>query len=87
VGEGGGGIHGATAQEEEGALGRRGEGGRRPGGVKGGTGQRVAGPTRPKFEGKFFQNKNWIFEYTKALKVCTRRFRWYFDMGIFPKFF
>jgi hypothetical protein len=30
-----------------------------------------------------FRNKNWIFEYTKALKICTRRFRRNFDMGIF----
>jgi hypothetical protein len=28
-----------------------------------------------------------IFEYTKALKICTRRFRKNFDMMIFPKFF
>jgi hypothetical protein len=34
-----------------------------------------------------FQNKIWIFEYTKALDICTRRFRRNFDMGIFPKFF
>jgi hypothetical protein len=34
-----------------------------------------------------FQNKNWIFEYTKALEICTRRFRRNFDVGIFPKFF
>jgi hypothetical protein len=34
-----------------------------------------------------FQNKNWIFEYTKALENCTRKFRRNFDVGIFPKFF
>jgi hypothetical protein len=34
-----------------------------------------------------FPNKNWIFEYTKALEICRRRFRRNFDMGIFPKFF
>jgi hypothetical protein len=33
-----------------------------------------------------FSNKNWIFEYTKALEIC-RRFRRNFDMGISPKFF
>jgi hypothetical protein len=36
---------------------------------------------------KFFSNKNWIFEYTKALEICRRRFRRNFDMRIFPKFF
>jgi hypothetical protein len=34
-----------------------------------------------------FQNKNWIFEYTKALEICTTRFRRNFDLGIFPNFF
>jgi hypothetical protein len=34
-----------------------------------------------------FRNKNWIFEYTKALKICIRRFRRNFDVEIFPKFF
>jgi hypothetical protein len=28
-----------------------------------------------------------IFEFTKALEICTRRFRRDFDMRIFPKFF
>jgi hypothetical protein len=28
-----------------------------------------------------------FFEFTKALKICTRRFRRNFDMRIFPKFF
>jgi hypothetical protein len=36
---------------------------------------------------KFFSNKNWIFEYTKALEICRRRFRRNFDMRIFSKFF
>jgi hypothetical protein len=36
---------------------------------------------------KSFQNKNWIFEFTMALKICTRRFRRNFDTKIFPKFF
>jgi hypothetical protein len=31
--------------------------------------------------------KNKIFYFTKAFKICTRRFRRNFDMGIFPKFF
>jgi hypothetical protein len=34
-----------------------------------------------------FRNKNWIFEYTKALEICLRRFMRNFDVGIFPKFF
>jgi hypothetical protein len=36
---------------------------------------------------KSFQNKNWIFQFTKALKICTRRFRRNFDVGICSKFF
>jgi hypothetical protein len=34
-----------------------------------------------------FLNKKWIFEYTKALEICRRRFRKNFDMRIFPKIF
>jgi hypothetical protein len=34
-----------------------------------------------------FRNKNWIFEFTKALEICTRRLRINFDTRIFPKFF
>jgi hypothetical protein len=30
---------------------------------------------------------NKVFEFTKALEICARRFRRNFDMGIFPKFF
>jgi hypothetical protein len=41
----------------------------------------------PKSEESYFSNKNQIFEYTKALKICTRRFRRNFDMRIFPKIF
>jgi hypothetical protein len=29
----------------------------------------------------------WISNFGKTLKICTRRFRRNFDMGIFPKFF
>jgi hypothetical protein len=36
---------------------------------------------------KIFLNKNWIFEFTKGLEICTRRFRRNFDTRIFPKFF
>jgi hypothetical protein len=53
----GGGIHGAAAREdEEAALSRCGEGGRRlggPCGVKDRTGQLAPGPIGPKVEGKF----------------------------------
>jgi hypothetical protein len=46
-----------------------------------------AGSDGPKSEENSFPNKNWIFEYTKALEICTRRFRRNFDMRIFPKIF
>jgi hypothetical protein len=46
-----------------------------------------AGPGGPNSEEKFFSNKNWIFEYTKAFEICRRRFRRNFVMRIFPKFF
>jgi hypothetical protein len=46
-----------------------------------------AGPDGPKSEENSFLYKNWIFEYTKALEICTRRFRRNFDMRIFPKIF
>jgi hypothetical protein len=42
---------------------------------------------RPKVKKKNFSIKNWIFEFTKALEICTRRFRRNFHMRIFPKFF
>jgi hypothetical protein len=45
------------------------------------------GEAGPNSEEKFFSNKNWIFEFTKALEICRRRFRRNFDMRIFPKFF
>jgi hypothetical protein len=46
-----------------------------------------AGPDGPDSEEKLFLNKISIFEYTKTLEICTRRFRRNFDMRIFPKFF
>jgi hypothetical protein len=45
------------------------------------------GGGRAEIKKKNFRIKNWIFEYTKALEICTRRFRRNFDMRIFPKFF
>jgi hypothetical protein len=41
----------------------------------------------PKARKNNFRIKNWIFEFTKALEIYTRRFRRNFDMRIFPKFF
>jgi hypothetical protein len=34
-----------------------------------------------------FLHKNWIFEFTRSLEFCTRRFRRNFDRRIFPNFF
>jgi hypothetical protein len=61
---------------------RRGQ--REPAGPKDEWAARSAGPKARK---KNFRIKNWIFELTKALEICRRRFRWNFDMRIFPKFF
>jgi hypothetical protein len=41
----------------------------------------------PKVRKKNFLIKNWIFEFTKALEICRRRFKRNFGMRIFPKFF
>jgi hypothetical protein len=63
---------------------------RGPGGLLGKAGQHGrgwAGPDGLKSEKNSFSNKNYIFEYTKALEIYTRRFRRNFDMGIFPKIF
>jgi hypothetical protein len=61
--------------------------GRRPLGRKAEQAGGTAGPTGLKLKKNSFQNKNWIFEFTKALEICTRRFRRNFDTRIFPKFF
>jgi hypothetical protein len=47
----------------------------------------AAGPIGPKVKENSFPNKNLIFEYTKALEICRRRFRRNFDMKICPKIF
>jgi hypothetical protein len=72
------GRRGAVAWEEgEPALGRREE-----------EESRVAvWAGRPNVKEKNFRIKNWIFEFTKDLENCGRRFRRNFDMRIFPKFF
>jgi hypothetical protein len=73
-----GGAHGAVAQEEgEAALGRREEE----------EGWEAVWAGRPNVKETNFWIKNWIFEFTKALENCGRRFRRNFDMRIFPKFF
>jgi hypothetical protein len=38
-------------------------------------------------QGKLLSESNMIFEFTKALEICTRRIRMNFDVRIFPKFF
>jgi hypothetical protein len=50
-------------------------------------GQLAAWAGRLNVKEKIFRIKNWIFEFTKALENCGRRFRGNFDMRIFPKFF
>jgi hypothetical protein len=45
---------------------------------------RLAGP---KIRKNNFWIKNWIFEFTKDLEICRKRFRRNFEVGIFPKFF
>jgi hypothetical protein len=56
-----------------------------PGEPKGRVGLLAAGQLGRKK--KSFQNKIWIFEFIKVLKICTRRFRRNLDTKIFPKFF
>jgi hypothetical protein len=47
----------------------------------------AVGPTGPEAERNSFRNKNKVFEFTRVLEICTRRFRRNFDTRIFPKFF
>jgi hypothetical protein len=66
--------------------------GREEGGRQGQVGQKAnwAGWLLGQLGGsskKSFQIKNWIFEFIKALEICTRRFIKNFDTRIFPKFF
>jgi hypothetical protein len=69
-------------------VGRRGEEGRwAAAGPKGRMGQLAAGSIGPKVKENSFLNKDLIFEYTKALEICRRRFRRDFDRRIFPKIF
>jgi hypothetical protein len=56
-------------------------------GLRGRTGRLAAGPFWAESEEKSFPNKKLIFDYSKALEICRRRFRRNFDVKIFPKFF
>jgi hypothetical protein len=56
-------------------------------GPRGLMGRLAAWAGRPNVKEKNFRIKNWIFEFSKALENCERRFRRNFDMRIFPKFF
>jgi hypothetical protein len=96
AGEGQRGGHGTAAQEEEVAEppARVREGGREGGAAWwvslacwAARGQKAGWLLGRKLKENSFPNKNWIFEYTKALEICSKRFRRNFDMGIFPKFF
>jgi hypothetical protein len=58
-----------------------------PRGLRGLMRRLAAWAGRPNVKEKNFLIKNWIFEFTRALENCGRRFRRNFDMTIFPKFF
>jgi hypothetical protein len=58
-----------------------------PRGLRGLMGRLAAWAGRPNVKETNFRIKNWIFEFTKALENCGRRFRRNFDMRIFPNFF
>jgi hypothetical protein len=58
-----------------------------PDGPKGRVGQLAAGPIGPEAEKNPLGIKIGFFEFTKALQICTRRFRRNVDTRIFPKFF
>jgi hypothetical protein len=62
-------------EEEEGWMGRVGQ--------KAGWAGWPLGRLGRKLKEILFQNKNWIFEYTKDLEICMRRFRRDFDVRIF----
>jgi hypothetical protein len=89
-GAGGGrrGGHGTSVCQEEAVFDRRGR--RRK--KRSGWAAWAERPNRPvgrlsrlgrKLEKNSFQDKNWIFKYTKPLKTYTRRFRRSFYVGFF----
>jgi hypothetical protein len=56
-------------------------------GPTGRVGWLAAGPNGPEVKENSFSNKKLIFDYSKVLEICRRRFRRNFEVGIFPKFF
>jgi hypothetical protein len=56
-------------------------------GPRGRVGRLAAGPNGPEVKENSFSNKNLVFDYSKALEICRRRFRRNFEVGIFPEFF
>jgi hypothetical protein len=62
-------------------------GGSEASGLAGPKAEWAARSAELKVRKKNFWIKNWIFEFTKALEICRRRFRRNFNMRIFPKFF
>jgi hypothetical protein len=56
-------------------------------GPRGGVGRLAARPNGPEVKENSIPSKSLIFDYSKALEICRRRFTRNFDMRIFPKFF
>jgi hypothetical protein len=56
-------------------------------GPRGRLGWLAAGPNGLEVKENSFLNKNLIFDYSKALEICRRRFKRNIEVGIFPKFF
>jgi hypothetical protein len=61
--------------------------GERPAGAARPTAEWATRSAGPKAKKNNFGIKNWIFEFTKALEIGTRRFKRNFDRRIFLKFF
>jgi hypothetical protein len=53
------------------------------GGLAGPEAKRAVRLARPKARKNDFWIKNWIFEFTKALKICRRRLRGILTWGFF----
>jgi hypothetical protein len=56
-------------------------------GLRGRAGRLTDGPIGLKAKENSFPNKNCIFEFTKSLEICRKRFKRNFGMRTFPKFF
>jgi hypothetical protein len=52
-------------------------------GLRGRVGWLAAGTNGPEVKENSFPNKNLIFDYSKALEICRRRFRRNFEVVIF----